>query len=242
MFKDFLEELFKTKKPVLEGEISEESWFTTCFSRVTTQNTKFKLENFILEYNNGEHPYYRFLIESEKIAYVDNATYEKILEIKNNLLFHPFTKHCFEGEVLFQLEIEWEHKNIEFKSKLDMVHIDRVNKILTIRDIKTTEKIRDFKNVFERFRYDIQVAAYLTALNQWKQNNEFNEYKISGFEFVVEEVSYPGNPKIFTLCGDTLSKAFGDFNLACDKYNYHTSSNLWDYTMEQYESNGVVCL
>lgn len=243
MFKDFLDKLFETRLSFLNGDISEEYWLEYAFKAVTPVNTKFKLDDFIENYNKGTHPYYEYLLNSLDFQYLSQEIYEKVLEIKNSLYTNNFTRHLFsedDQKILKQLEIDWEYHGVLLKSKLDLVIIDDVNKTIRLVDVKTTENPRRFKDVFERFRYGFQAVAYTLAFKQWA--TEWKDYKLLPFTFVVEGVKYTGSPLIYEVTEETFNKNFTDFNIACEKYLFHTSNNMWDYSMEDYLSQAVVKL
>jgi hypothetical protein len=185
-------------------------------------------------------------MNSLNFQYLSQEVYEKILEIVDSLHNNQFTQSFFStdrGECLTQLEIFWDYHGVNLKSKLDIVLVNKEDKTIQPIDVKTTDNPRKFKDIFERFRYNFQAAAYTLALKEWIiQNKEYEGFKILPFTFIVEGVKYTGSPLIYEISEETMNKSFTEFDIACEKYLFHTSNNLWDYSMEDYHNYGTVKL
>jgi len=253
MYKTFLENLFLTRLR-LDSEvdaITKDEWYSMSFEKSTTVNTKFKLENFISDFEGGKgKDFYDYLLETSEKEVLSVEQKERSIMIANSLKNSVFTGGYFKyPDIKYQVEIFWTFEEFDIKSKLDMVVIDHEHKTLTPIDVKTTEKVNDFKTVVKLRRYDFQAACYTKALESWRDVN-YPGYSIGNFLFLVESSKYPGNPMIFRVSNETLERGlnggvwdnvhYDGFTQAIERYRFHSDYDLWDYRMEEYRSNGIV--
>lgn len=200
--------------------------------------------------------YYNFLVNSKDKKVISREEYDKALRIVNSLLTNRFTSkyfNCEDTECLTQLELYWNYKDFDCRSRLDIVKINHKEKTILPIDVKTSGKSTyNFLESIIRFRYDLQASFYTEAL-QWYIDNkeEYKGYKLLPFLFIVEHTDYPGLPLIYECTekdihggkygGVTTTgvKLKGFDELVTDlKWYYQYDS--WDYTREIIENNGKV--
>lgn len=149
--------------------------------------------------------YWEELIKSKNKQILDKEQSLTIWNIVISLLTHNHTKKYFECnnnsiKLFFQTPIYFTYENEECKSLLDLIIIDYDKKLIIPCDIKT---IGDFTSNFlfsvKKFRYDIQAAFYLLALESFKIKYNLNDFKIMNFKFIVESTIQQGCPLIYTI-------------------------------------------
>ena len=161
--------------------------------------------NKILDFND----YWKEIISSDNKTIITQEEAEIVSNIVRKVATNQFTSKYFKDSdenitVLKQLPIEFEVKEVECKALLDIVYIDHNNKTITPIDLKTIgESVKNFPESLRKRRYDIQLSWYVEALSQWKENNEFKDYRISDFKFIVVSTTEDEEPVVFT-CDESL--------------------------------------
>jgi hypothetical protein len=161
--------------------------------------------NKILDFND----YWKEIISSENKTIITQEEAEIVSNIVKKVATNQFTFRYFkdsteEVTILKQLPIEFEVKEVECKALLDIVYIDHSNKTITPIDLKTIgDSVKNFLESLRKRRYDIQLSWYVEALSQWKENNEFKDYRILDFKFIVVSTTEDEEPIIFT-CDKSL--------------------------------------
>lgn len=145
-------------------------------------------------------------------------------------------------DVSKQLTIHWHHDGVDLKSLLDMVLINHKKKLIAPIDYKVTHgSTLYFKSTFNMFRYDVQGAFYSDALNFWKQEHGFSEYKVLPFSYVVESYTHQGMPIVYDLSPESFHR--GKYGDPADKvgykkkgylegiqlYKWHRDNERWDF-------------
>jgi hypothetical protein len=161
--------------------------------------------NKILDFND----YWKEIISSENKTIITQEEAEIVSNIVRKVATNQFTSKYFKDSVeevtIFrQLPIEFEVKEVECKALLDIVYIDHNNKTITPIDLKTIgESVKNFPESLRKRGYQIQAAWYVEALKQWKENNEFKDYRILNFKFIVVSTTEDEEPVVFT-CDESL--------------------------------------
>ena len=198
--------------------------------------------------------YYNALVNSENKQVISPQQHKLIYEIKESLMNHKFTKDYFENkeryDVHFQIPLNFTYKDIACKALLDMIVVDKIEKTLYPIDIKTSYvKTHYWYSNLWKFRYDIQAAFYTEGLIQNNYKEKYGVEKMNNFRFMVESQTSPGNPMIYEVSNEILEigksggkygvRNFEGFDQAIDRYKWHTENNLWEYSRDDYQNNGI---
>lgn len=210
--------------------------------------------------DEGGRELYSFTQENDGKKILDSLQYENVLNSRNTLYTHPFTKHWFnagEGEeLLFQFPILWTYKGKPCKSLFDIIKIDHVNKIIYPVDLKTSyDHVLAFPYNFIKWKYMIQASFYTEGLKYWKlENPDFFNYRIENFRFCVISSQDPMRPLVYvTTDEDLFAGKYGGklvksgeeikgFDTLIDDMDWHLSNQKFDYPKDVYEVNGEVKL
>lgn len=211
--KSILYEVYsKAKDKIAEDETYKNLEFLkqeimdSCESHGYYKNLKWETRvNKILDFND----YWEEIVSSENKTILSMEEAEIVSNIVRKIYTNQYTSKYFkdsteEVTILRQLPIEFEVKEVECKALLDIVYIDHNSKTITPIDLKTIgESVKNFPESLRKRRYDIQLSWYVEALYQWKEDNEFKDYKILDFKFIVVSTTEDEEPVIFT-CDKSL--------------------------------------
>ena len=175
--------------------------------------------------------------------------------IKENIKLHKKAKELIfnnsdspERITRNEFHINWEFpvKNgsmVPCKSLIDRLEIDHENKTIKLIDIKTTLSVSKFMDSFNKYDYGKQMAFYWMAI-YWYFKNELNldieEYENETFIVAIENGS--NEVRVFDVPDSIILSKITEIEQDITKIDWHFSNNLWDYTKEYYEGDGVESL
>lgn len=211
--KSILYEVYsKAKDKIAEDETYKNLEFLkqeimdSCESHGYYKNLKWETRvNKILDFND----YWEEIVSSENKTILSMEEAEIVSNIVRKIYTNQYTSKYFKDSteditILRQLPIEFEVKEVECKALLDIVYIDHSNKTITPIDLKTIgESVKNFPESLRKRSYQIQASWYVEALYQWKENNEFKDYNILNFKFIVVSTTEDEEPIVFT-CDESL--------------------------------------
>jgi hypothetical protein len=202
-----------------------------------------------LKYIHSFSHYFHFLKNSEGKIIVSNKDYQKACELTNKLNEDPIINKLLfnlpkHKTNVFQEEIYWDKDGINLKSLLDVITIDKKNKIIQPWDLKTTGfSVSSFKNSLWKFRYDFQASFYSEALRF-----KYPDYVILPFRFIVVSTAFNDRPRIFECSGRILDVGEnGDENYkgwkeALELLKFYSKNEIWNDTKEHIEGGDIVQL
>lgn len=149
-------------------------------------------------------------LSSGKIV-VSQEYWNKCNLVASSLKYNSITKDYFQEdlfkEIRFQEPLFWTYTDVEgnwqqeCKGLLDILIINHHNKTMQIIDIKTTgDSLNSWvKNIARKYRYDFQLSFYNYGLGIL-----YPEYIILNPIIIVENVDYPGKPRVFDFTSTDL--------------------------------------
>jgi hypothetical protein len=187
----------------------------------------------ILTKNNIE--YFKHLCELKNKTQIDTETYniclEKVKIIKSNKEAYNLIKPNSSG---FELVLVENEKYLKCKLKdypfglhgiIDNLTIDYENKIVTINDLKTTNKsLIDFKQTIDFYKYWLQAAIYLKLVKENYEN--ITDFKFK-FNFIV--IDNYKQSYVFKVTDKTLLDWQAQLEEILKIANYHYTNK--DYTL-----------
>ena len=223
-------------------------------------SAKYKIEWFKAKLEEDDNKaYFNCLKEGKTI--LDPPVYETITQIVKSFAefkeYQTLVKKTADNQIVSQLEIMWSYKGLDMKSKLDFIVIDYNAKTILPIDVKTVgDSTMSFQYSFWKRRYDFQAASYTLALKYWIEHEEnfsaLKDFTILPFHFAVESSKYQGSPLIFKASPETMEiglnggnvehKTYEGLNQAIDRLKWHTTFDVWDYTMEQWETDKTITI
>jgi hypothetical protein len=165
----------------------------------------------------------------------------------SELLFNNGNSPKFEAHNEFHINWDITLKSgntIQCKSLIDRLIIDHENKIVKLVDIKTTADVNAFAKSFNEYDYGRQMAFYWAAI-YWYFTNELHidifDYK---HETNIVAIQNNGNCacRVFSVPDSVITNKSEQILQILAEIDWHNSQNMWDYTREYYEGDGVESL
>lgn len=183
------------------------------------------------------------------------AKLNTLKKIKDNVRLHKKA-----NELLYKIEnspgvvthnefhINWEMTvkpgtKIDCKSLIDRLIIDHENKSITLCDIKTTVSLSEFDKSFIEYDYGRQMALYWGAIYWYFENElkiDIKEYSHTTLIIAISNID--GEIRVFEVPDSIIESKITQIKQIVTEINWHETNNLWDYTREYYEGDGVESL
>jgi len=215
-----------------------------------------KDETRILKFNNKEFYDLVDLIKSyPKKEFITPTEYSKLIECRSALYNHKSTKSYFncEGNIeeIYQAEINYEYLGRNIKVILDKIIINHDKLTIQGLDLKSgSPATHEFIKNFFTYKYYIQGALYIKALNQYIIDRGLYGYTICPFKYIYQPTFDFNNPKVFVLTKKWIRAAFDGFTTNSGyKYrgideliieiNWHINNQVFNETKEFHENNEI---
>lgn len=204
-------------------------------------------------------PYYDAMKASEGKTVLSFDDYQQVQGVVNQLKTNQYTKTYFADsasnveydEIMYQFIHYFDYEGTACKVKLDVVTIDHQNKKIKGLDLKTTGKsVFSFRTSYRTYKYYLQGALFRLGLVDWKENN-YPDYELEDFEFIVAEMASYNPPLIFRMSQEETTKAIVGGESSSGYYTkgiedlladlaYYKETDAWEYPAEVHKNNGVV--
>jgi hypothetical protein len=206
--------------------------FKMCYSVKNKSDKKVQEESESL-YNELQD-YIRVYSTNKNI--ISLKEYQSLLQMKTSIFEHKRAKELLEVKGTVELPIYWEFLGVKIKSKPDKFIIDRENNVLTLIDLKTTDRIYTFGNSFRKYNYARQLACYYLALVSQSEklglDNPSSEWKI-----IAVESGGLYETKVINISEDIVQQGVNDFTYLIEKYKLHLQYGF-DYNIDYYLGSG----
>lgn len=186
----------------------------------------------------------------------------KGLQIASNALTDPFISHYFDFshnneniEILTKFPITFTYKGengeIEGKVEVDELIINHLEKTIQPIDLKTTYDNGQFPYMYLKNRYYLQAGWYTEAIEQWKTENNMEDYKVLPYKFIVLDTSNNNRrPLVYELDNQHTKQNYIGFYIGNHYYKgirelveaiiWANSNGIWNVSKEAYESDGII--
>lgn len=254
----FVESLFNYTLANMDedGEITED-FGELCRLAHIDSGYKITLEQVIKKFSGSNaEDYYRELRDSvakglEVVTMDDLGIANRIVEIVKN---DEFVGHYFqEDNDLNEIKVEgFELDGVEFKSMLDKVHAEHIDKTLQVIDLKVVFDVNNFYyEYFLKKRADIQAYVYWKALESGKADLgfDYSDYVILPPIFMAIDSGCFHSPIVYELSYQDLKMAYEGFEENNKKYigvktiledlKWSQSMNLWTRSKQNYINKGI---
>ncbi len=172
----------------------------------------------------------------------------------NELLFNIMESPNVIARNEFHINWEWQAKKpdlleatrtkINCKSLIDRLIIDHDNKRIILADIKTTVSTSSFAKSFIEYDYARQMAFYWAAI-VWYIDNVL-KIDINGYSHETYIIAIQNNRslecRVFEVPETRITEKTKQIKQILSEIDWHMDNNLWDYTREYYEGDGVESL
>ncbi len=217
------------------------------------------LYNKLSEYVNylQKRKEYKDVLNKSTINYLREAKYQAERHCAvNDYIFDKDTiiasPNVFTANELFIL---WEHPTIMYngsklvlKSFIDRLYIDHDKKVIKLIDLKTSSNLHDFRESYEKYEYNRQMAFYWSAIEYYFKHEfsdkDINEYTRETFITAVQTPNhfgkdYPIRWKMFPLEEKDIQEGHNNVEEILNEIKWHMDEGKWDHTRHYYENNGL---
>jgi hypothetical protein len=211
-----------------------------------------KIIEIAKEMYNKLKSYIEFLEKSKKYKVVLNkTTWDLIKDTKqavkqhtkaNELLFTDKTISKNEFQILWEYPKKFNDTSLKCKSTIDRFVLDEENKKILLIDVKTTANLAEFRESFDKYSYYRQLAFYWMAIHEeFKDEYNLDEYTVESYIVAIQTRGLT-ECKVFSISETDLDKGWKEISKLMEKLSWHIKEDLWDYSKEYYENNGIELL
>lgn len=180
---------------------------------------------------------------------------EKIVE---KVRSHPYTRDIVNMqsnehvEVFNEIPVTFQIDGVEFKSLIDKLVVDHINKIVTPWDYKTSWDSTNLEYSYLKNGYWLQVALYYVAITEWMKEHLEEDYMISPLKYISIDTQGWEDPIVYECSMTDVNAGWDGFRINGRKYqgaeeiikaiHWHEENGTWSTTKELQESNGIAKL
>lgn len=173
-------------------------------------------------------------------------------ELVHDIKMHKHTRHLFRRlKLVPELPFEIDYKNVTLRGIVDIVSLDNTNKTIRIIDLKTgAKKHSEFQGSFIEYRYYLQEAVYMLAINEIKRILGVEDYTVLPFQFLyvshteklpvlyeVDETWHNAALRGFTTKSGYNYKGLDEL---IELAQYHHKHKVFDLSKELHSGAGVL--
>jgi hypothetical protein len=145
----------------------------------------------------------------------------------------------------------FEYDGVDLKAEIDEIEIDTTKKIIYLYDYKVTSFVEDFLyNSFLKRGYYIQASLYKFALEKWKLENGYKDYKVENMAFKVACQNNYYAPLLYKTTDKHYEQGFTGFKYGNTYYKgidqllreiqYSIENSTWNISVTNSFNRGVV--
>lgn len=177
-------------------------------------------------------------------------------EIVYLLRNHEHSKHLFHNpDIVIHSEISFEvpYRKVILRGFVDMVEVNHKDKTIRIIDLKTGgDDALSFESSFVKWRYYLQEAVYMIAIDYMKELLNVKDYKTLPFQFLYIGLKEK-LPVIFDVTDKWHESALYGFETKSgyqykgleellDEIEYHWYNKVFDVPYSIHKLQGQICL
>lgn len=225
----------------------EEAYFLVGFKRDKLDTVK---EKFVKE----GMAYFQELKDRGDKLVISLEELEWANSLCDYISLHPFTRDLFQlrtdedNEIIYQYKVIGEILDLPMKGMIDMMHIDKKNKIIHLYDLKIMSNNTLFSYNYLKLMYYIQNAVYT-----WLVKQQYPDYQVNPIVFIaIDRYKNYAPTLVETSMIDYENAVFGfttifgrsytGLRTIIDELKWHIDNNIWDCSRLIYENNGRIPL
>lgn len=240
-----------------KGKSDEEAAIEAYKKNYVSSGKEEKIKEKALALSNQLNSYIEYLERTKTYkAILNRSTWEYLKEAKKAIMSHKIASRLLTDteedkarEGYFsanEFPIYWTATkyNLECKSLLDRLVIDRDKKTIFLIDIKTTSSYMKFKEKILDFGYAEQMAFYWMAIYWYFTENFPSEVEaLSSYTMKTFIIAVSTNDavecRVYEIQESTISEALNTVEGLLDELSYHVHNNVWEHEAEYYEGDGI---
>jgi len=144
-----------------------------------------------------------------------------------------------------ELPIFWKYPtdiDVDCKSMVDRLVIDKENKTIKLIDLKTTSNIGKFSDSFNDYSYYRQLAFYWLAVYYMAKNDssipDIRDYKKETYIIALQKRDIP-ECRVYKIPEHKLNEGLAEIERILPEIAWHIENDKWFHTKEYYTGNGI---
>jgi len=192
--------------------------------------------------------YRQYLKASETRTVIQESIHEDVKTVESNVRRHKRANELLydvseffdtgeEDESYNEIALFHKDEDLKFKALIDRVVVDHANKKIKLIDVKTSSKLHKFRESFDSYEYDRQLAFYdfmiRQNLDKFRADESYEiDHHIVAIDTITKEV------KTFLIDKNIIHDASKRIEDILESVRWHFKNDEWDHSMEYYTGNG----
>lgn len=259
---DFVEALYKyTALATNEDGVLTRTFEEICKDAYVESGFKIKIDAVLNKFIGSDaEVYYKEIreVRSKGLTVVTTQDVTNAEKIVTELKTNPITSgivnlvNSAQYDIYNQLQVEgYSIKGHLFKSMMDMVHVDHVNKVIQVYDLKCTWAVENFYEDYYLYRR-AYIQGYLYFLGIRHAFPNLSDYMVLFPKFIVCDSTNYSSPIIYAMSDISMTNAEEGFEHKGKSYpgvyqliedlEWAIDTDKWNISKENYLNNGIVKL
>ncbi len=229
-----MEMVYNITKGEIDTDIDKHHEYIFGSAKELNYGQTWKPDTLIKKVIDQGKEYYDFLLRADGKVCIDQKMAGMLSAIKDSISTHKAaTNLLFTGEGENESEYFW-GPNKEYKSKID--RYQKTGTKVNLIDLKTTSKsVEMFRDSFEYYHYDRQMAFYVDAL-------EDNFMLVDKVYIIAVETTGYYQVRVFEISKNLIEEGRKKYKDLLERVKWHQEQQLWTESRESFESKGVILL
>ena len=230
-----MDKVYNITKGEIDTDINKYHEYIFGSARELNYGQSWKPDTLIKKVIDQGKEYYDFLLRADGKICIDQKTAAMLTAVGSAINSHKAASELlFTGEGKNEEEFYW-GPDKAYKSKIDRYKKCSNTKIDLI-DLKTTSKsLEFFRDSFEYYQYDRQMAFYNDAL----EDNLMLVNKV--FIIAVETTGYY-HVRVFEIDENLIKEGRKKYKALLERIKWHQETQQWNESKEVFESKGITLL
>lgn len=240
---ELIEMLLKRTKQSLDTEGIQTDSFENIFKDAVTnvkydynlkevkfigKNMETILELFQKPDKKGNIPetYYQEALKNVNKSLVSVNILDKAKSLVDMTFSHPHTSdimNLHQGcntEVFREMVILYELRGLEYRSMVDMLHVNHDDQTIQPFDFKITYDVETgFEYTYLKFSYYLQIGLYDFAVRSWALEHDLGAYKVLPMQYIAIDAQGNASPVVYKMTSTDVLMGQRGFSIRGKTYN-----------------------
>ena len=240
-----MDKVYNITKGEIDTDINKYHEYIFGSARELNYGQSWKPDTLIKKVIDQGKEYYDFLLRADGKICIDQKTAAMLTAVGSAINSHKAASELlFTGEGKNEEEFYW-GPGKEYKSKIDRYKKHKVAKTIKgitysptvdLIDLKTTSKsLEFFKDSFEYYHYDRQMAFYVDSLE------DSGMFVDKVFIIAVETTGYY-HVRVFEIDQNLIEEGRKKYKALLERIKWHQETQQWNESREVFKTKGITLL
>jgi len=231
-----IDKVYNITKREIDTDINKYHEYIFGSARELNYGQSWKPDTLIKKVIDQGKEYYDFLLRADGKTCINQKTAAMLTAVGASINAHKAASELLSGKGKNEQELYW-GPNKAYKSKIDRYNFLSCSlRTVNLIDLKTTSKsLEFFKDSFEYYHYDRQLAFYVDAL----EDNNLIVNKV--FIIAVETTGYH-HTRVFEVHKNLINKGRKKYKSLLERIKWHQNSQQWNESREVFKTKGITLL